>query len=490
LHVSSLPSEYGIGDLGPEAYRWIDFLARARQGFWQVLPLNPTTPSGHNSPYQAASVFAGNPLLISPTALLDDGFLREEDLSGLPAFPADRVDYHEAAAARERLLDAAYGHFTAARRPTAGYGDFCEKNSSWLDDYALFMALRRRFPERPWPEWPKAARDREYETLAKLRGELSETMERERFLQYLFFKQWSRLKGYANERGVQILGDLPFYVGYDSADVWCTPGLFKLDDSKQKKYVAGVPPDYFSGTGQLWGNPVYEWPEHARTGYAWWIERIRHNLGLFDIVRIDHFRGFAAHWEVPAGLDTAVHGSWATGPGAHFFDRLLRFVPFARIIAEDLGTITADVRELMHAYDLPGMKVLLFAFDGESASNPYLPHNHVPNSVLYTGTHDNNTVRGWFENEANPEQKVRLGDYLGFLPSGTDVHWSMIRLAMMSVSELAVIPMQDVLGLGEGARMNRPSVAAGNWEWRMQPGQAAPDLAEKLARLAAIYGRA
>ena len=491
LHVSSLPSAHGVGDLGPQTYAWIDFLVEAGQSFWQVLPLGPTTAGGHHSPYRAASAFGGNPLFISPAALRDQGLLTDDDLRGFPALPRDRVDYPEAAAHKRRLLDLAYDRFAArAGTGAVAFNTFCERNASWLDDYALFAALREGHGTEEWTEWPPPLRDREPAGLEAARAELGREIEREKFFQYLFFEQWLRLKGYANARGVQIIGDLPFYAGRDSADVWANPSLFKLDEAKRPTVVAGVPPDAFSATGQLWGNPIYDWEAHGRTGYQWWIARTRKTLELVDVARIDHFRGFAAHWEVPASDETAAAGTWVDGPGDAFFQALLKHWPFPPLVAEDLGLITADVRELRARYDLPGMTVLLFAFDGEGASNPYALHNHRPDAVLYTGTHDNNTVRGWFESEATAEQKERLAAYLGVAPSATTVHWDLIRVAMVSVCALAIIPMQDALGLDGSARMNRPAAADGNWEWRLQPGQATPDLAARLASLARTYGRA
>ncbi|NIM19170.1 MAG: 4-alpha-glucanotransferase [Candidatus Latescibacteria bacterium] len=489
LHISSLPSAYGIGDLGPEAYRWVDFLKDAKQGFWLVLPVNPVTPENHHSPYQATSVFAGNPLFISPSGLLDEGLLAREDLHDTPHFPEDRVDYPRAVTEKRRLLDIAYRRFSTAG-PSHDFEAFCERNSHWLKDFAVFTALAERFPQTSWANWPPPLRDGHRDEIDRLVVELRDLVERTKFCQYIFNKQWFRLKRYANERGVRMIGDLPFYVGYESADVWSHADLFKLDESKRREFVAGVPPDAFSDTGQLWGNPVYDWPEHTETGYAWWISRFGRNLELFDMVRIDHFRGFAAYWEVPGDHANAVDGKWVKSPGENIFRTLLRYYPFPPLIAEDLGTITPDVRELMHTFGFPGMKVILFAFDGDTASNPYSAHNHVRNSVLFTGTHDNNTMRGWFENEATEEQKQRLADYLGHMPGASEVHSDLIRLAMMSVCRLVVVPMQDVLGLGSEARMNRPAVAEGNWEWRMKMEQATPGLAEHLARLTQIYGRA
>lgn len=488
LHVSSLPSPYGIGDLGPNARRWVDYLAEAGQSFWQILPLGPTTAQGRNSPYLAASAFAGDPLFVSPAVLRDEGLLSDDDLRGLPDFPEDSVDYDAVRSHKRRLLDAAYGRFQSGSH-REGFEAFCGREAHWLDDYAVFAALRGRFPEQGWRDWPEPLRDRDAAALEELDEATRDAAQREKFFQYLFFDQWGRLKRYANERGIRIIGDLPFYVGGESTDVWAHPELFKLDAQRHPTHVAGVPPDAFSDTGQLWGNPVYNWPVHAEAGYDWWIRRLRQNFTLCDIVRIDHFRGFAQYWEVPADDDTAVGGEWVDGPGDDFFQHLLKYWPFPPIIAEDLGLITADVRELIQRYELPGMKVLLFAFDGDSASNPYSLHNHVPNSVLYTGTHDNSTVRGWFEQEAGPEEKRRLGDYLGHLPPATEIHWHLIRMGMMSVSRLLVVPIQDVLGLGAEARMNRPAVEKGNWKWRLAPGAATPQLARRLAGLAATYGR-
>ncbi|MBP2680422.1 MAG: 4-alpha-glucanotransferase [Candidatus Krumholzibacteriota bacterium] len=489
LHVSSLPSRFGVGDLGPDAYRWIDFLVRARQSCWQVLPMGPVSPAGHNCPYQATSSVAGNPVFISPSLLRDEGLLTEDDLKTFPVLPEEKVDYAEAAIHKRRLLETAYVRYIA-RGDRTEFNAFRREHADWLDDFALFTVLREKYPGPAWSEWPAAVRDRNPDELGKLARECLDAVEREKFFQFVFFQQWWKLKRYANRHGVQIIGDVPYYVGYDCADVWTHPALFKLDETKKRKFVAGVPPDGFSDTGQLWGSPVYDWPEHAKTAYAWWISRLRRNFEMFDWVRIDHFRGFAAYWEVPAGDETAAAGEWVDGPGDDFFRAIHRYWPSPPVIAEDLGVITPDVRELARTYALPGMKVLLFAFDGDTATNPYAPHNHVSDSVLYTGTHDNNTVRGWFETEAGEEHKRRLCDYLGRMPSSSEIHREMIRLAMMSVCALAIIPAQDILGLGEWARMNRPAVAEGNWVWRMKPDAATDDIADELARLAAIYGRA
>lgn len=489
VHISSLPSENGIGDLGPDAYRWIDFLAEGRQRFWMVLPVNPISSAGFNSPYQAVSAFAGNPLFISPVLLLEEGLLAKEDLAASPRFAAGKVDYPEVYRDKKRLLEAAARRFFAAGPPRE-FEEFCERHSYWLEDYAAFAALRERFPDTNWPLWEPGLRDRRKSDVEAQTAALGDSIRQTRFNQYCFEKQWFKLKSYANRSGVQIIGDLPFYVGYDSADVWGHPELFKLDPSKQREYVAGVPPDAFSDTGQLWGNPVYQWEEHAKTGYGWWISRLGRTFDLFDLVRVDHFRGFAGYWEVPGGSKDAIGGKWVDSPGAELFRTVLKYHPFPPLIAEDLGTITPDVRELINTFGFPRMKVLLFAFDGDTADNPYSIHNHEPDAVLFTGTHDNNTVRGWFEAEATADQKERLAGYLGYIPEVAEVHDDLVRLAMMSVCRLVIIPVQDLLGLGEEARMNRPARAEGNWEWRMESGQVTEKLAQKLAELTTIYGRA
>ena len=488
LHVTSLPSPFGIGDLGPDAYRWIDFLARARQRYWQVLPLGPPAARGENSPYRAESAFAGNPLVISPALLVEDGWLDAGDLVGAESRPSGRVDFAAVARSRGALLTRAYQRF-AARGNDAAFDAFCAAHAGWLHPFAVFRAIAGRHPGRPWWEWPERYRDAGRCALAALPGDLDEDVHREKFVQFLFERQWVRLRAHARERGVQIFGDVPFYVDGDGADAWSRPDLFKLDETGRARVVAGVPPDAFSDTGQLWGNPVYDWRAHARDGYAWWVARIRRSFELFDMVRLDHFRGFAAHWEVPAGSVTAAGGAWAGGPGRPLLDAVRGALPGARLVAEDLGVITDDVRELIGACGLAGMKVLLFAFDGDTATNPHAPHHHEPDAVVYTGTHDNNTARGWFERDAGAASLAQLARYLGRESAARSVSEALVRLAMMSVCRTAIVPMQDLLGLGEGARMNRPSSPAGNWEWRLDPGQPTPELANHLADLTEAYGR-
>jgi 4-alpha-glucanotransferase len=489
LHITSLPSSYGVGDLGPEAYRFADFLSQTKQTYWQVLPLNPTGPIFGNSPYSSISAFAGNTLLISPALLLEEGLLLKEDLDPVPPFPEARCDFPEAIRYKDRLLERAYQHFISRGEGRESFEAFCSEHSPWLDDFALFVVLRKRFDGKVWNEWPRELRDRDLPSLEKVRKECYPDLEREKFRQYLFFKQWHSLKAYCREKGVCLFGDLAIYVSSDSADTWANPGLFNLDEEKRPAFVSGVPPDYFSETGQLWGNPVYRWSVLEESGYQWWIERMAHNLKLFDVLRIDHFLGLVAYWEIPADEKTAINGQWVKAPGKDFLNALNKEFPHLPIVAEDLGAVTPEVRELMHHFELPGMKVLVFAFGDDDPMHPFQPHTYEKDFVVYTGTHDNNTVRGWFEGEASPEDKKRLFRYLGREVPVEEVHWALIRLAMMSVARWVILPMQDVLGLGGEARMNVPSVAQGNWEWRLLPGQTTPLISEALQEITKTYGR-
>lgn len=489
LHITSLPSPYGIGDLGPSAHRFANFLARAKQSVWQVLPLNPTDGARGNSPYSSISAFAGNVLLISPEALAEDGLLSADDVRSVPAFPPGRCNYLGAAQYKERLFQRAFEKFRSSGWHREEYDDFSRAEAPWLDNYALFVVLKRSQGGRPWNEWPDELRDRDEKSLRQARSRLAAEIEKEKLLQFLFFRQWNALHAHCNRAGVRLIGDVPIYVSYDSAEVWTERRLFKLDKRGEPAYLSGVPPDYFSTTGQLWGDPVYDWDAVKASGFRWWIDRIAHNLACFDVVRIDHFRGLVGYWEVPAGEKTAVNGRWVKAPAADFFTALLKRFPGLPIVAEDLGVITPDVREVMDRFKIPGMRVLLFAFDSEPAKHPYLPHNYVKNCIVYTGTHDNNTARGWFVKESTPKNRLRLFRYLGREVSSDDFHRELIRLAMMSVAETAVIPVQDVLGLGEEARMNRPAIPQGNWEWRLEVDQLGPEVAEALADMTETYGR-
>jgi 4-alpha-glucanotransferase len=489
LHITSLPSPYGIGDFGAGAYRFADFLSDARQTVWQVLPLIPSSPQCGNSPYCGFSAFAGNPLFICPSLLAEEGLLLQSDIENPPPLPHHKVEYGPTIEYKYRLLEAASRNHLRKRRRHFGFERFCYENDYWLDDYALFVALRKEFGAVPWCDWPHEVRDRTEPALGMWKSRLKKEILAEKFFQYLFFSQWSSLKHYCNSRNIQVVGDMPIYVSYDSADVWANSWMFKLDEEKRPTFVAGVPPDYFSTTGQLWGNPVYRWDRLRESRYAWWIRRLEHSLNLFDAVRLDHFRGLVGYWEVPAFEPTAMHGKWAEVPSRDFFDTLLRRFSRLPIIAEDLGTITPDVREIMARYEFPGMKVLLFAFGDDLSTNPYVPHNHIRKCVVYTGTHDNNTARGWFRTEATLEDKERLCKYLGRTVSEETVHLELVRTAMMSVSDMAIIPMQDILGLGEEARMNLPAVSNGNWEWRFTSDEMNGGLSQYLAEITRTYGR-
>lgn len=491
LHISSLPSPYGIGDLGPGAHRFADFLSSASQSLWQVLPLNPTSLDGGNSPYSSHSAFAGNPLLVSPDLLVEEGLLGADDTALLQGVgEVGRVAYETVAEFKRRLLREAHRRFSRLGLLGREFRAFCDRHRRWLDDYSLYVALKEKFQGSPWYEWPRDLRDRRRESLERLTEELDGAIEVEKFSQYLFFCQWHRLKRYCNSKNIKLIGDIPIYVSWDSADVWANPSIFQLDDNGLPISVAGVPPDYFSSHGQLWGNPLYRWDELKRLGYGWWIERFEQNLLCFDAVRLDHFRGFVGYWAVPYGETTAVHGKWEKGPGGAFFEALMRRFPYLPIIAEDLGVITPRVRETIRRFGFPGMRVLQFAFDRDVASNPHAPHNHENHCVVYTGTHDNNTTRGWFENDLAEEDRARVSAYLGRRVTDTDVHWALVRAAMMSVADTAMIPLQDVLGLGSEGRMNQPAVPRGNWEWRVHPEALTEDLAAKLSEMTFLYGRA
>ncbi len=493
LHPTSLPGPYGIGSLGEQAFKFVDFLKAGRQCIWQILPLGPT--GFGDCPYQSYSSFAGNFLLIDLDYLVRDGFLEPDHLADAPSFPEQWVDYGQVFVFKSRVLAASYRFWK--RRRGSGLEEFlafCSQESHWLADFSLYMALKRHFEEQelegPWSGWPRELVQREPEALDRWRKDLRERIELEQYQQYLFFRQWRALKRYAGEQAVRIIGDLPIFVAYDSADVWAHQELFLLAADGGPAVVAGVPPDYFSETGQLWGNPLYDWKRLRETGYRWWIERIRAKLRLVDILRLDHFRGFEAYWEVPASEETAVNGRWVKGPGADFFSTLARELGGGNqgrlpLIAEDLGVITPAVKRLRDRFQLPGMKVLQFAFDGDAA-NEYLPHNYLANCIVYTGTHDNDTTTGWYQKES-PEVQDQVRRYLA--RGGEDIAWDLIRLAFASVADLAVIPLQDALKLGSEARMNTPSLATGNWQWRFTSDMLDQEIAGRLRELAELYDR-
>jgi 4-alpha-glucanotransferase len=491
LHITSLPSRFGIGDMGPGARRFADFLQSAQQRLWQILPLNPTHPNGDYSPYYSWSAFAGNTLLISPEQMVQDGFIEAGDLDPSPRFKARSADYPTATSYKNRLFDIAFRRFKAksGRRAREAFGRFCQSNAAWLDDAARFKVLQEHFRGQPWQQWPDPLKRRRKSALRQIERHLKAEIQKEKFLQFLFDTQWRDLRHYCTEKEVQLFGDIPIYVNGDSADVWAHPDLFQLDDDLWPAAVSGVPPDYFSATGQLWGHPVYAWQQLQTTGYRWWLHRIGHNLDRFDWIRIDHFRGLVAFWEVPAHHTTAMDGRWTAAPAEEFLACLLRRYPLMPMVAEDLGVITADVREILQRFDIPGMRVALFAFGADFPQSPYLPHQIPPHCAFFTGTHDTNTVKGWFQSEATAAEKRRLKRYLGYPVSDGQVHWDLIRMVMQSPARMALVPMQDVLGLGRTARMNRPGKAHGNWRWRVDPRRLTKALAHRLRQMAITYGR-
>jgi 4-alpha-glucanotransferase len=496
LHPTSLPSRYGIGDLGASAYAFIDFLAESGQTWWQILPLGPT--GYDHSPYTMNySVFAGNPLLISLDELVQQGLLDEWSLKPkdfLPQPTPEQVDYEGAIALKTQYLNWACGRFKynhEHQHRNSDFDQFCQTHAKWLDDYALFMALLEAHAGQAWNTWERAIARREPEALKAKTEELRDRVFYYRFLQFQFFKQWSQLRSYANEKDIQIIGDLSIYVCYNSADVWANPQNFQLDPvTLAPLYIAGVPPDAFSATGQLWGNPVYNWDHHKSSGFAWWTDRLRTTLAYVDLVRIDHFRGFESYWRVPAGETTAMKGEWVNAPGASLFETLKTRLGELPLLAEDLGVITPEVEALRDRFNLPGMKILQFAF-GQGAENPHLPHNYTYNGVVYPGTHDNDTAIAWWQG-LDSNSRHHLAQYIGYDdPSQiTDINWVLIRTALSAKANLAIIPLQDLLGLDGTARMNDPSVSAGNWRWRYAASKdLTPELSQKLLKLSHLYGR-
>jgi 4-alpha-glucanotransferase len=485
LHPTSLPSPDGIGDLGPEAYLWIDFLHQAGCQFWQVLPLGPTGYG--DSPYQCFSAFAGNPYLISATTLLDQGLLTKIDLIDRPDFPVEKVDYGPVIEWKLNLLTRSYQIFKASKknRLKNAFEKYKLTEQDWLEPFSTFMAIKGQQGGVAWSEWPEKLRKRDPKALNAFKKAHAEQIDFQSYMQFIFDLQWQALRAYAHEKGIRIIGDIPIFVAYDSADVWVNKHLFYLDEEGLPEVVAGVPPDYFSETGQLWGNPLYKWEVHQKNGYQWWLNRIQSVLTQVDIIRLDHFRGFEAYWEIPYGNETAVEGQWVEGPGHDIFKVIKEKLGELPIIAEDLGVITEPVIKIRDDFNLPGMKILQFAF----ASDPdddFLPHNYPVNCVAYTGTHDNNTTRGWYD--AAPERERDLcRRYLA--RSGQDIAWSMIRVLWQSVAAWVLAPMQDFLSFGEWARMNYPGNPSGNWDWRMHPDAINPGLIHRLHETNYLYGR-
>ncbi len=478
LHITSLPSVYGIGDLGPQAFAFVDFLESSGQKYWQVLPINPTDGINAHSPYSCSSAFAGNPLLISPQVMVIDGYLTSKEIGAPPNLSKTSVDYDRVKEYKEKLLHHAYARWAKGTENKDAYTIFCQSQAFWLDDYAVFMAAKKFFKGQCWRQWPKALRSREAKAIRDFCKVNAASIEEAKFIQFLFFSQWERLSAYAHEHDLKIIGDIPIYVNYDSVDVWCHPQYFKLNETGDLKFVSGCPPDYFSKTGQRWGNPVYDWAALKKQKYGWWVKRVAHNLNLFDFLRIDHFRGFESFWQIPAHEKLAVFGRWVKAPGKDFFGTLRKQFKDIPIIAEDLGEITKEVMVLMKQFGFPGMRVLLFGFGGDLKTNPHVPANYIANSVAYTGTHDNNTIVGWVLQEAKPFELNNVRRLLKIPRINIkQIHWQMIDCLMASRADTVIIPLADVLGRDQEARMNLPSTTMHNWCWRFKR----QDLTKKMA---------
>lgn len=497
LHPTSLPGPWGIGDLGPEAYKFVEFLAAAGQSWWQLLPLGPTGYG--NSPYMCFSAHAGNHLLISPESLVTEGLLLPADCQVHTRFPTDHVSYPHVIEVKRKLLRKSFALFKSEAPAVHRDGllAFHEKHAAWLDDYALFMALKEAHHGKAWTQWEPELLTRRPQALQRHSRRLREKVEFHRYVQYLFFRQWEALRRYCDSKGVGVIGDLPIYIAIDSAGVWARRELFYIDQQGRPTVVAGVPPDYFSATGQRWGNPIYRWDVLAHQGYQWWIERFRANMALADVLRLDHFRGFESYWEVPSSESHATNGRWVKGPGAGLFAAVQAALGQLPVIAEDLGVITPEVEALRDQFSFPGMRILQMAFGHDPKADYYRPHNYVKQCVVYTATHDHNTTVGWFTAQPGQETTQTRGEieeerafalkYIG--TDGKEIHWDFIRLALSSVAQLAILPLQDVLGLGTGARMNRPGTLKGNWEWRIEPHTLTDEHAERLRDLVSAYGR-
>lgn len=489
LHITSLPSRFGIGDLGPEAYNFADFLRSHGQLYWQFLPTTPTTEIMGNSPYASWSAFAGNPLFISPEMMVEDGLITWEEVRDSPQGHTSHVNFGAVEIYKAHLLRIAYARRKKALETCPRFSVFKENNAHWLHDYARFVTIMDEHPNCIWTQWPEPLKNRYKDALLQWDAEHKEAINYEEFVQYVFFSQWRRLRSYCNKNGLNLIGDIPIYVTHHSADVWTAPHLFKLDQNGDPLYVGGVPPDYFSSTGQRWGNPVFNWDAMRNERFEWWVERMRHNINLVDLIRLDHFRGFAGYWEIPASDETAEHGYWVDAPGLELFRTFTLRLGMLPVIAEDLGVITADVRELKAQFRLPGMKILQFGFGGDLIYNPDTPFHHEPHCVLYTGTHDNATVKEWYVNEAGDDGRNKLHEFVGQCTDAHNVHLTFMRLAMQSVANTTIFPVQDILGLDGTARMNTPSTARGNWEWRMTKEQLSNPMFDRFAHLTGLFGR-
>ena len=497
LHPTSLPGPYGMGEVGPEAFAFVDALKEMGQSLWQVLPIGPT--SYGDSPYQSLSTFAGNHLLISFEGLYQDGLLSKRQFEDLPQFPAERIKYGEVIPARMRVLQAVCGSFArlASREMNDEFETFCDANRDWLDDYALYVAIKESYDLRPFTDWDPELIHREPDALKRVRRTRKTAIRNVKIMQFLFEHQWRRLVGYCHGNGIRLVGDIPIFVAHDSADVWAHPDLYFLEENGQPTVIAGVPPDYFSASGQRWGNPLYDWDVHARDGYSWWKRRLRRAFEWVDVVRIDHFRGFEAYWEIPASEETAIHGRWVKGPGHPFFEELTREFGDLPILAEDLGIITDEVEVLRDRFNLPGMRVLHFAFGNDPKADDYRPESFPTNCVCYTGTHDNNTSVGWFwgdggeDSTRSPEEvEAERREILNYLHTdGSQISWDLIGLGMRCNANMFIAPLQDVLALGSEHRMNVPGVPSGNWQWRFSWDQLTPDIRQRLRDCVDATGR-
>ena len=482
MHITSLPSKYGIGDMGSFAYAFVDFLNASGQKYWQILPINPTDGINGNSPYSCCSAFAGNSLLISPEMMVIENFLQASDLKIKTPLLETKVDYPRVGSYKDKIFNVAYRRFQK-KADREDFDFFVKQQQYWLEDFALFTVIKAEYEGQSWNEWPKALKNRQPQALKDFARKHSQDLERVKFIQYLFFRQWHKLKNYANSKNVEIIGDIPIYVNYDSVDVWCHPSFFKIDSDGNLMFISGCPPDYFSRTGQRWGNPVYNWTNLKKAKYSWWVERITNDLQMFDHLRIDHFRGFSGFWQIPAYEKLAVFGRWVKGPGEAFFKVLAKHFKPLPIIAEDLGEITPDVIDLMKKFGFSGMRVVLFAFNGDLNTNPHVPANYPVHCVAYSGTHDNNTIQGWYQKEAKAHEKANISRVLQTRVLPRNLHWTMIEVLMRSRAEMVIIPMADFLGLGEEGRMNTPATKVNNWQWRLKASALTSLLSQKIARI-------
>lgn len=485
LHPASLPGEFGIGDLGPQAFRFVDFLTDAGQTCWQILPLGPTGYG--DSPYQSFSAFAGNTLLISPEQLVDDHFLSTDDIADRATFSDKNIDFGSVYEWKSKILERAYNKFRNNHNEDVrkAFNTFCKENAFWLDDYALYRSLKKELGHQPWYKWPEGIKVRHESELNSIRQQLNERTEAEKFWQFLFFRQWFGVKQYANDNGIILIGDIPIFVALDSSDVWCNQDKFKLNADGTAKVVAGVPPDFFSKTGQLWGNPIYDWEAMRRDNFGWWSARVAWALKLTDRVRLDHFIGFMHNWEVPGDAETAENGKWINVPGRDLFAALQKNLGELPVIAEDLGAMTPEIAKLRDDLGFPGMRILENAFGGD-AKNQDLPHNYIQNCVAYIGTHDNDTAVGWYRS-APKNVRRHCRKYLH--SNGREIHWDMVRAILQSVADTTIFQMQDLLGLDSDARMNTPATSSGNWQWRLDGNALTGELSSKLRELTELYGR-